>query len=326
MGVSSMAAGVPSPLVEHEELERLALFKGVDVAMVAPLVQSCHVRELAVGEALIHCGRSNEYLYLVLEGRLSVRLRAADADPLAFIESGETVGELSLIDKQPASASLVAEEPCRVLVLDEEIVWILINTSHAVSSNLIFALVQRMRNGNDLIFESRSRLEQYRFHATVDALTGLFNRHWLNQMLPRQMHRATSSDDPMSLVMIDVDHFKDYNDTHGHLAGDHALGAAAEAVRDSIRPADMAARYGGEEFLVILPSCALEGARTVAERLRSAVETTRVTVPGGGELPGVTASFGIAEGEPEMSMNDFIGRCDEALYRAKRAGRNRVSD
>lgn len=326
MAASTIASALPAPEVGLDDLRGMALFKEVDSALIAPLLRSCEVRRLAEGDTLIHCGRPNEHLYLLLEGRLSVRLRSCDADPLAFIERGETVGELSLIDHQPTSASVVAEESCRVLVLDEEMVWILINTSHAVSSNLLYALVQRMRNGNDLIFESRSRLQQYRFHATVDALTGLFNRHWLNQMLPRQMHRAKASGDPLSMVMLDVDHFKRYNDTHGHLAGDQALGAVADAVRDSIRPADMAARYGGEELLVVLPSCALDGAWVVAERLRSAVESARMTVPGGGELPGVSASFGIAQVAPEMSMNDFIRRCDEALYRAKDGGRNRISE
>lgn len=323
---ASVELPATAPAVEPEVLARLALFKGVDVARIAPLVRDCEVRTLAAGDSLISCGRPNEYLFLILSGRLSVRLGAPDSEPLAFIEEGDSVGELSLIDHQPTSASVIAEETTRALALDEELVWILINSSHAVSSNLLYTLVKRMRNGNNMIFESRCRLEQYRFHATVDALTGLFNRHWLNQMLPRQMHRSVSSAEPLSLLMLDIDLFKGYNDRHGHLAGDQVLATVAEAVRASVRPGDMAARYGGEEILVILPGCGLVGAGVVAERVRGAIEEIRVELPGGGELPGVTASFGITEMEPGLSMAALINRCDEALYRAKGAGRNRVSE
>jgi diguanylate cyclase (GGDEF)-like protein len=211
------------------------------------------------------------------------------------------------------------------LKIEEDLVWILSNTSHAISSNLLFTLVKRLRHGNDLLCESRARLEQYRFHATVDALTGLFNRHWLNQMLPRQMHRAKASAEPLSLLMADIDHFKAYNDSHGHPAGDHALLTVAQSLRDHVRPADMTARYGGEEFLVVLPACNLEGAEVVAERLRAAVASSTIRFANGTELPGVTASFGIATLTGELAMEGFIGACDKALYRAKRRGRNRVS-
>ena len=295
--------------------------------MVRSLLSDCSTLTLAPGEVLIEAGRPNDSLYLVLDGRLSVRLVSTDAAPMTTINAGEAAGELSVLDGQPASACVVAEAPSRVLVIDEQILWMLVNTSHAVSSNLLLTLAKRMRFGNQLISDKHERLEQYRFHATVDALTGLFNRFWLYAMLPRQMHRSRRCAEPLSLLMVDIDHFKQYNDAHGHVAGDCALGAVAAAMRNALRPADMAVRYGGEEFLIILPNCSLEFALQVASRLRTAVSGASITrAPGhdGPELPSVTVSVGAAENPNEGTVETFISSADEALYRAKRAGRDRV--
>jgi diguanylate cyclase (GGDEF)-like protein len=125
---------------------------------------------------------------------------------------------------------------------------------------------------------------------------------------------------PLSLIMLDIDHFKRVNDTYGHDAGDAALRFLADVLRDELRGLDTAARYGGEEFAVILPQAALEGALIVAERLRSRLETTEV--PGIGHI---TGSFGLATFPLHANSRDqLVGAADRALYEAKHAGRNRV--
>jgi diguanylate cyclase (GGDEF)-like protein len=320
------AAGkVALAAVTEEELERQALFEFADLNVVRPLLQNCPVRELAENEVLIDAGRPNKYIYLVLSGQLSVRLESAETAPIAMIDAGESVAELSVIDNQPTSACVVAETDSKVLAIDEELLWMLVQTSHAISSNLLFTLTKRLRHGNQLIFEGRERSEQYRFHATVDALTGLFNRHWLGSMLPWQMHRARTCDQPFCLLLLDIDNFKHYNDEYGHVAGDRALGAVSQALQNCLRPTDMAARYGGEEFVVLLPDCALEAARTVAERVRSAVETAAVAFAQGTALPSVTVSVGAAQMSPDDTLESLVSATDAAMYRAKEAGRNRVS-
>jgi diguanylate cyclase (GGDEF)-like protein len=262
----------------------------------------------------------------VLSGRLSIRLDSAESIPITEIGEGESVGELSMIDHQPTSAFVVVETESRLLVLDEELVWVLANTSHAISTNLLFTLTKRIRFGNKLIFENHERLEQYRFYATVDGLTGLFNRHWLNSMLPRQMERSRICREPFSMLMADIDEFKIYNDRHGHVAGDRALAAVAETFRNTLRPSDMTVRYGGEEFLVLLPDCPLEAAQAVAERLRSAMADTDISlVYSNRELPSVTISVGVAEMPEHGTVEHFISAVDAALFQAKEAGRNCVS-
>lgn len=152
--------------------------------------------------------------------------------------------------------------------------------------------------------------------ATRDDLTGLFDRATLRIALDRACH---SDEQPVSVIMIDLDDFKHFNDSHGHLAGDAILARAAEIVRDSLRDTDIPARYGGEEFCVVLPSRSLEEAQAVAERLRSRIEQ---------ELgaQGVTASFGVATRPREAGGPLALLRAaDDALYVSKRAGKNRVT-
>ncbi len=312
--------------VTQDELQRLHLFHTVDLKTIEPLLRSCPVRSVSVGETLIAAGQPNHFLFALLSGQLGIRLGSVASDSILTLHVGESVGELSLIDHNAASAFVVAEAPSRVLVVDEELLWMLVNTSHAVSSNLLHTLAARLRSGNDMIFRDRETLEEYRFQATIDPVTGLYNRRWLQQMLSRQIDRSRSNAEPLSLLMLDIDHFKRFNDTYGHLAGDYALGTVAQNLVDNLRPADMASRYGGEEFVVLLPDSDLNGARLAAERLRVAVERAPVNAPGQKEICHVSISLGIAELLPEYDENSFLQAADKALYRAKEAGRNRISD
>jgi diguanylate cyclase (GGDEF)-like protein/PAS domain S-box-containing protein len=155
-------------------------------------------------------------------------------------------------------------------------------------------------------------LGQLEHLARTDSLTGLPNRRFWEQQLPRELARSGREDQPMCVAMLDLDHFKAYNDRHGHQAGDRLLSKSAGAWREALRPYDVLARYGGEEFSVILPNCRIEDALTLVDRLRS--ETA----------DGESCSAGIAEWDGEESPESLVGRADAALYRAKRAGRNRT--
>jgi diguanylate cyclase (GGDEF)-like protein len=158
----------------------------------------------------------------------------------------------------------------------------------------------------------------------VDTLTKLYNyRHFL-ATLEAELERTRRTGLPTALLMIDVDHFKRVNDTHGHEAGNRVLQAVANCMVDGLRRVDVACRYGGEEFVAILPGTALEPALLVAERLRAAIESLRVEF--NGVALQVTASFGVSVSRPGLSVlaDEFINETDRWLYLAKQNGRNRV--
>jgi diguanylate cyclase (GGDEF)-like protein len=160
--------------------------------------------------------------------------------------------------------------------------------------------------------------------AYKDELTGLFNRRYFNQEIPREMERFRRFGHPFSLLMLDLDHFKRFNDSHGHLAGDQALRDLAAILNQSARLYDRAVRYGGEEFAVILPQTCREEALIAAERIREAVERHVVRLDGR-VLSGFTVSIGAAVYPVDaVDMESLVQRADQALYEAKRE-RNRVA-
>ena len=160
--------------------------------------------------------------------------------------------------------------------------------------------------------------------AATDALTGLANRRTLDQRLRLEWDRAQRSTEPLTLLMIDVDHFKAFNDRHGHHGGDEALRTVAQVIGNNIRrPADLAARYGGEEFAVVLPDTDARGAWVIAEHIRSGVEhLPRVA---GAEQP-ITVSIGMStwDKRSRLSLETLLLHADQALYEAKHSGRNRI--
>src|SRR5437016_2499923 len=166
--------------------------------------------------------------------------------------------------------------------------------------------------------------ETLRAEATRDPLTGLPNRRHMQEFLAREIHRARRRQSPLAAMLLDIDHFKRYNDTYGHPAGDEALRFVAETLLASVRAEDLACRYGGEEFVLLLPECSLHQAVSRAEEIRNRLRS--LYEERAGELPQViTASIGVAA-FPETTDNaDLLIKCaDEALYEAKRAGRDRV--
>jgi diguanylate cyclase (GGDEF)-like protein len=159
-----------------------------------------------------------------------------------------------------------------------------------------------------------------RNQAMTDALTGLYNHRYFQDRLEREVKLADRNNEQVSLILLDLDHLKKVNDTHGHRSGDNVLCQVAKVMQSTVREVDVCARYGGEEFVVVLPQCGRESAITVAERLREAIASTNL--PGIGQ---VTASLGVASyPAAAKTKEELIEMADRAMYLAKAAGRNRV--
>ena len=174
-------------------------------------------------------------------------------------------------------------------------------------------------------FDNYNRLQaqsaHYRELSQRDGLTGLYNRSYLEQILNDSVRHAERTGKSLSFIMLDIDHFKEFNDTWGHQEGDRALAFVARVIRDSLREQDVAARYGGEEFSIVLAGADLFIANIVAERIRRSCETRSLSL---GKYKTLTVSLGISLFRPGETPESLIRRADEALYRAKRNGRNRA--
>lgn len=182
--------------------------------------------------------------------------------------------------------------------------------------------LKRVLRERALIREQSRMMEKFKELAITDGLTKLYNsRHFYNE-LEIEINRHTRYDRPLSLLLIDVDHFKAFNDIHGHLEGDAVLSRIASVIKSCLRAMDTAYRYGGEEFTVILPETNCQAAVVVSERINYDVRTKLFN---GENQKTLSVSIGVTEYLPGESPTDFIRRADNAMYLAKQAGRNRVT-
>ena len=252
-------------------------------------------------------------LSALLHKKLSiVDSASADADRSLALTSVTSVqfedplqaSQRKLVVEIAGLVRFAAERDSRVRELEERL-------SNVESANVDLLLK------NDALSEISAR----------DALTGLYNRWYVMEKIDSEMNRSLRHGCPVSLIMLDIDHFKRVNDSFGHSAGDRVLRSVGQVLRDSCRIYDVAGRYGGEEFCVVLPETKVGNTTVVAERIRERLAASRFDV--GADSVVVTASIGIAgidsvESEGAMSASALIDRADQALYSAKHHGRNRV--
>lgn len=184
-------------------------------------------------------------------------------------------------------------------------------------------LVRELELAKSELKKANNELSEMAFR---DGLTALYNHRYFQEQLEKEVNRAMRYQRALSLIIFDLDHFKNINDVHGHLVGDRVLKKVAEIALLTVREADMVARYGGEEFAIILPETEMKGVVTLAERIRKQIASMRMEVDG--KNVGVTASFGVTlweEGMPHTNKESMISAADNALYQSKKKGRNKTS-
>lgn len=186
-------------------------------------------------------------------------------------------------------------------------------------------LEDRLTLSKSEISNLQQSLEAIRAESLTDPLTGLGNRKYFDRSITTAVNTALASGEPLSLLMFDIDHFKSFNDSYGHLTGDQVLRLVGMSLKQTIKGQDITARYGGEEFAVVLPNTALRQALTVADHIRRAVMAKELKKKSTGEILGrVTISVGVSMLKPGDDTDSLIERADACLYAAKRNGRNRV--
>jgi len=307
----------------------LQLFAGVIDPKAAAIVGQCDVVRVAAGSCIAQVSDAPPCVYIVLHGALGATPAPAGdhAGPLREerVLPGESIGELSVLDETVHFSALVALQDSELLVIEPHTLWRLIDESNGVARNLLRQLSFRLRAANAQLRKREKVGEFYRRLSMVDALTGLHNRAWLEERLPGMVAEAHQAGRPLAAIMIDLDHFKRFNDAHGHPGGDSALRTAAGVLTAALRPTDFAVRFGGEEMVVILPdsdaAAGLMVAERLCERMRAAIVFADMRLP----LPHITASFGVAALQPDQNADALLSHADLALYRAKKDGRDRVA-
>jgi len=201
----------------------------------------------------------------------------------------------------------------------------ILRDTHAIRSS-IGELRQVLDTSRTEVEQLRQELSRARQEALIDSLTGLLNRKGFDQSIESMLAYHAQEGTPLSLLMIDIDHFKQVNDGYGHLFGDRVIRSIAQAIKNGIKGGDVACRYGGEEYAVILPNTPAAGAMAVAEQLRNAIGRGRIRrIDREDSVGNITVSIGAASVEKGETRTGLIGRADAALYAAKQSGRDRVS-
>jgi diguanylate cyclase len=247
--------------------------------------------------------------------------------------SGEIDQVMALVDSAMRSASKHDARLTDVTkklgdTTDREAIRSLVETLVQTASDMQrdnLALEARLKSSKQEITQLRQNLETVRNESLLDPLTTLANRKYFDEALPRHIAESVATTEPLSLMLTDIDPFKNFNDSFGHLTGDQVLRLVALSVKQNVKGQDIAARYGGEEFVVVLPRTALREAITVADQIRRSVMSKELMKRSTGEHLGrVTISIGIATHRRGDTVNSLIERADACLYAAKRNGRNRV--
>jgi len=220
-------------------------------------------------------------------------------------------GMMTLLMNNPDASVSTNQAATNTIVVATVLPWF------AVIGGYITRLRGRLRETNTRLEQALDTISEL---AVRDELTGAYNRRHLLDSLEHHKELARRSDLPFAVCLFDLDHFKQINDEHGHLAGDHVLARLTEAVAGKLRSVDVLARFEGEEFVIVLPDTDLQGAQRLADRLHAMV--AELDYPDVEADLGITISIGITEYQRDESINALLGRVDRALYRAKAAGRN----
>ena len=300
------------------------LFRDINLNSVEHLLNACQVISHKRGETLLEVGQKNTLLYLVLDGELHVYLKGKSLPVHASLGMGECVGELSMIDGAHAAALVMAAQDSRTLSIPHELVWTMMDISAGIARNLLAILAGRLRNDILLQVSTPEPSLEFEMASNIHLPTGLHNKNWMDDAFQRMSQRYEKSGTPFFMLVADIDHFKDYNDSHGHVAGENALKEVARTISRNLRPHDLLAYLGAGRFGVLLPERLPDGAKKTAERLREAVAMPALkALPGAAQQDRFTVSLGYSAVQPGDTLNRVLENAEEALLQAMMDARSR---
>jgi diguanylate cyclase (GGDEF)-like protein len=312
-------------------LGKVELFSLLTEEEVRSVMEFLRLIEIDEGEVLFREGDEGHELYIVKSGRIRVAISLPDGKQKDITEfvPGDFFGEMSIFENAPRSASCYAGERSTLYALRGSDFFRLMSDWPSLSIKIMYRMstvtTRRLRNTGEFLSDMVLWGERARKRAITDELTGVYNRHFLEETLENQFRRARESGSPLSVVMVDLDHFRSINEQYGHEVGDAILVSAVRVFRSHLREGDIAARYGGDEFVFLMPHTPSDEAGAVAQRICSELGSMVMHRNPDGVSVGVTTSQGVAcFPDHGNDLAALMKKADDALYRAKELGRNRV--
>jgi diguanylate cyclase (GGDEF)-like protein len=309
------------------QVEILSTLSDEELQVVSSFFHFCGYEQ---GEVIFREGDSGEEMYIVGLGKVGSSIRLADGTlhEVAEFGAGDFFGEMSILEKAPRSATCAAKEPSALFVLQGSDFYHLMDEQAALSIKIMNRMLDitadRSIRSSEFLSDMVRWGEEARKRAVMDRLTGLFNRRFLEEALQDHLQKAKRSGHPLSLIMMDLDHFREINQSYGAEVGDQLIQALVPVFRSTLRPDDVPARCGGDEFVILLPGTTSEEALALSGRICERVRCLDFFQKLGGPLRSVTSSQGIASFPQHASdFKSLWERADQALYRAKQMGRNR---
>jgi diguanylate cyclase (GGDEF)-like protein len=281
-------------------------------------------------EVIFREGDGGEELFIVGMGKVGSSIRLADGSlhEVAEFGAGDFFGEMSILEKAPRSATCMAKEPTALFILKGADFYHLMEEQSELSIKIMNRMLDitadRSIRSSGFLSDMVRWGEDARKRAVMDSLTGLFNRRFLEEALQDHLRKAQAGDHPLSLIMMDLDHFRQINEHYGAEVGDRAIQALVSVFRATLRPDDVPARCGGDEFAILLPDTSAAQALELSGRICKGVRSLEFFEKLGGPLRRITTSQGIASfPQHAADFKALWEKADQALYRAKAQGRDR---
>jgi diguanylate cyclase (GGDEF)-like protein len=309
-----------------------SIFSGLNPREGAALLSFAERRHINRGRVLFRQGDPGDRLYVVLSGKMAVSVRLPGGEELKIEEfsKGNFFGEMSIFEDEPRSASCYCIEDADLLALEKNKFRNFIAQEPVIANKIMLAILQTtttwLKKRSSLLSDLVIWDEEARRRVVTDAMTGLYNRRFLDEALEDHFTRARTYRKDLTLIMVDLDHFRDINNYYSTSIGDRVILSVCPVFKRRLRSSDVLARYGGDEFTFILPETGPDTAFSIADAIRSEVESLDILDDiAGPEAPvaKVTTSFGIASFPLHASDLPVLKKkADDALYRAKKNGRN----
>ena len=312
-------------------LKNVNIFSLLSEDVIENLLRYIRVRDVKANTVLFREGDPGNELYIVESGVIGITLLLPDGKQQEIYEThaGEFFGEMAIFENAPRSATCRAKRSTRLLTLSEEDFFNIIDEKPEIAISIMFRMLnittQRLRSTGGFLTEMVAWGEKARKRTITDELTGVYNRRYLEDNIVTQFERARMENQPLSILMVDLDFFRDINETFGHEIGDRVIIEAVSVYKKYLRDGDVIARYGGDEFTVVLPDTPTNEAFRMAETIRQEISLLNVVPKDRDHTVRITTSQGLATfPEHGDDLKALRQKADQALYKAKMGGRNCV--